>query len=195
MAKKYLTSEAIAQLGSKTDLKIAQELGVSRAFVRKEREKMGIEPHSRNANMVQFTPEMDALIGTDSDYSVAKLLKVSTKVVLRRRLELKKSSGYQTVWTQEMDALIATMADTDLAKQFKISYEKVVHRRRTLGIARFRKTKMLKSEARVLINASVSSVTAETLRNSKNTFEIPKGRLIDEAVALWISIRKKNATK
>lgn len=88
----------------------------------------------------QWTPEADALLGTESDMSVATRLGISHMAVLTRRNKLNISALNQKIvtakWTQAMDDEIGKGTDADVAKKLGLSEGQVMTRRRKLNIAR-----------------------------------------------------------
>lgn len=78
------------------------------------------------------------MLGTMSDYKLAKLLGVSTYVVKSRRKRLGIGPYSPNVWTEENLALLGTMPDEDLAALIGIKAYLVQDKRRALKIKRYR---------------------------------------------------------
>lgn len=134
-----------ALLGTMLDQDLAEKLGCTAAAVRNRRRLLEI-PGCRNpisaANKVEWTPAMDALLGTITDTDLAKLMGCSKSSVLTRRRQLGIPSCYQShkplnkfVWTSEIDAQIGSMSDKQLAEKLGVTPTTVGKRRRLLGIA------------------------------------------------------------
>ena len=83
-----LTHEQTARLGKETDLVIADELGCSRNAVTYVRRKLGIPATYEFHGALQWTADMDKLVGLDFDYKIAARLHVSTDAVRKRRDQL-----------------------------------------------------------------------------------------------------------
>lgn len=95
-------------------------------------------PHPMTIN---WTPEMDAQLGTMPDAQAAEALGVSvTKINVRRRvLGIPSYAASHTTirWTPEMDARLGTAFDGDLAAEWGVSRPAVALRRHALGIPSF----------------------------------------------------------
>ncbi|MBL8856108.1 MAG: hypothetical protein JNK57_19240 [Planctomycetaceae bacterium] len=88
---------------------------------------------------VQWTAELDALIGTVPDRVVAERYGIAPRSVhqRRRKLQIKSKAVSRTAaprWTKKIDKLMGTMHDTDLAKQIGTTKYHVRSRREELGI-------------------------------------------------------------
>jgi hypothetical protein len=91
----------------------------------------------KNANY-QWSPEQDALLGTDSDTAIARRLGVPLGTVRYRRGKLRiPSTSVDRVydWTPEKDALLGTASDMDVAIKLGITQKQAEYRRRKLRIA------------------------------------------------------------
>jgi hypothetical protein len=88
---------------------------------------------------------MDALLGRDTDFQIAKKYNISTNTIRKRRKLLGIRSN-QLVWTANMDRQIGTMPDSILSIKLGLTYNQVNHRRKQLGKPTYR----LKKEQDIL---------------------------------------------
>lgn len=92
----------------------------------------------RPGGVVNWTPDMDALLGTMPDEAVAARLGISKLTVSQRRARLGvpsyRSRHRDISWTPEMDALLGTVPDRELAERWGLARATVTARRRRLGI-------------------------------------------------------------
>jgi len=130
----------------------ADALGISAVSVRRirrELEKMG------SGTQFVWTPEADALLGKESDLTVATNLGVSHMAVMMRRRQLgipaKNPRSPRVEWTQEMDALLGTDMDSVIAGKLGFSENQIMSRRRKLNIARKETPRPDKSGVKVFI--------------------------------------------
>jgi len=86
---------------------------------------------------IDWTPEMDALLGTKTDRKIAVDLGLPRRRVGQRRRELGILPIRYLKWTPEMDALLGTMVDQDVADELGIERSTAFYRREELGIASF----------------------------------------------------------
>jgi len=139
------TPASDALLGTMVDQDIAEKLGCTVAAIRNRRHLLEI-PRCRNtisaANKVEWTPALDALLGTIPDSDLAKMMGCSRASVYTRRRQLGIPRSIQSltpvnkfVWTSEIDAQIGTIADQQLAEKLGVTRNTVGKRRRLLGIA------------------------------------------------------------
>lgn len=116
------TPEIEAQLGTMGDRQLAEHLGVSRTHVTNRRKVLGIAPKDEavtSSLKFEWTPEMDALLGSTLDKVIAKQLGLSTTSVSKRRNILNIAPYvHPTRWSQDQDALLGTAPDTELAAQW-----------------------------------------------------------------------------
>lgn len=98
----------------------------------------GIMVYMAKGSSATWTPEADALIGTDADWAIAKILGVSTYTVFARRHKLGIPAfglNAKIHWTPEMDAcIVPTRSNKDIALQLGLYVRTVTKRRRALGI-------------------------------------------------------------
>lgn len=85
---------------------------------------------------IEWNQDALALLGTDSDMTIAIKLGVSHSTVMKKRKELGIPACHKaanTIWTPEMDSLVATGTDADVAQQLGLTEYQVMYRRRQLG--------------------------------------------------------------
>jgi hypothetical protein len=86
-----------------------------------------------------WTPAEDALLGTDTDATVARRIgRTPVAVMLRRRNRgipaAMAARGRRGVWTDEAVALLGRVPDCEIAALVGVTADAVAHRRRSLGI-------------------------------------------------------------
>lgn len=94
-----------------------------------------------------WTPELDALLGTDSDLAIARKTGISPQVVRYRRKKLRipsKPSRRFAMWTPELDALLGTDNDKAIADRLGLGVGQVRYRRLNLGIKPYVRHRRLK---------------------------------------------------
>lgn len=138
-SKTVWTEEMLADLGTMSDYKVGKKYGICPNTARDERLRRGIlcfKKTNRWNPTLQWTPELDALLGTMSDRDLSKRLGVSYHVVLDRRLKLGITcfTSQRVDWTEDKIALLGTMADSKVAELLGCSERTVSHKRRKLGI-------------------------------------------------------------
>jgi len=91
---------------------------------------------------LNWTPELDRLIGTSADRKLAEQLGVSVDTVKHRKYKLGIASyrykSPKIVFTSEMDALLGTAPDEAIAERLDISRFPVISRRKILDIPSYR---------------------------------------------------------
>jgi len=87
---------------------------------------------------INWTPEMDALLGTAYDWEVAAELGLSTSRVKRRRHKLDIPCFRFIRWTPKIDVLLGTMSDKKVATKLGLGTMTVWYRREELGIPSWR---------------------------------------------------------
>ncbi len=135
------TPEIEAQLGTMSDQRLAEKLGVSSALVHKRRKLLGIAAKG-NTVANDWTPAMDALLGTMSDRETAEMLGLSKAAIRIRRIGLgipikelpRPVPTNKFNWTPEIEAQLGTMSDWQLAEKLGVSRAHVANRRKLLGI-------------------------------------------------------------
>lgn len=83
---------------------------------------------------INWTPEMDALLGTAFDHELAERFNVSPIAVGRHRRELGISARRHADWSPEMELLIGTMPDSQLGEQLGVSADAVRYHKYKLGV-------------------------------------------------------------
>jgi hypothetical protein len=132
------------QLGIRSDTQLASDFPVSREWVGRRRQDRDIPPAPRTGRpQREWTPEEDALLGTDVDAKVASQIGVSVSTVFNRRTELNiepfgaQCPKLKIQWTPEMDQLLGTDIDKTIAEQLGVSAPSVWNRRTELKIEPF----------------------------------------------------------
>ncbi|HBH7899838.1 hypothetical protein [Vibrio parahaemolyticus] len=96
----------------------------------------------------EWTEEMDALLGTDTDANIAERLGISrndSNVVRLRRVSLGVEPFYQPCerpWTPEEESILGTMPLKDVSKRLDRSVWYINKRMKKLGIAPYKNEKM-----------------------------------------------------
>lgn len=113
--------------------------------VMKERRRRGIAPFQPTSEPVEWTEDMIALLGTETDADVAELLGIGeSSVRLKRRLLHIEAFGdtahgrAKVTWTQEHLDLLGRVPDAVLAARMGISGSTVWMKRHLAGIPPFR---------------------------------------------------------
>jgi hypothetical protein len=136
----------INRLGTESDSAIARRYGISNTSVAKKRSSLGIEAahpaqsRKRGANPF-WTPEFEALLGTESDQKIADHLGVPHGWVASRRraLEIPPANPRKYIDWRKIDPLLGTASDAALASRFGVDEDSVRRRRLNLKIPPFRK--------------------------------------------------------
>ncbi|MFN7892588.1 MAG: hypothetical protein ACK5OC_19985, partial [Pirellula sp.] len=100
---------------------------------------MSLRPYSE----VEWTKEIDSIIGTVPDRVIAERFGIAVRSVAVRRHNLGIASTHREIaeapkWSKSMDKQLGTMADTDLAKLLGIKRYFIRQRRAELGIPAFK---------------------------------------------------------
>jgi len=89
-----------------------------------------------------WTSEIDALLGTDTDIAVSELVDIPHASIIWRRRKLGIPSfgptGHPLEWSSEVDALLGESSDRRIAAILGISDQTVRNRRHELGISSYR---------------------------------------------------------
>lgn len=128
------------------DVKLAAKAGVAPSTVRAERERRRIPPFRLRRPRVEWSPEMVALLGTDSDRLVAEMLGLGPDSVARKRLVLQIPPHYPRpheryrshLWSRRELALLGKHPDKAIAARVGLSTTSVVRKRQLLGIPPYR---------------------------------------------------------
>jgi len=126
------TDEEIALLGTDTDPKIANIIGVQPHTVFEQRRRLGIPRIVR-----RWTEAECKLLGTDSDEDVARKLGRSECSVARRRVQLGIPIFRIVDWTDEERQLLGTESDMAIGRKLGRSDAAVQRKREQLGIPAF----------------------------------------------------------
>jgi hypothetical protein len=135
LPKTIWTEEMLADLGTMSDYKVADKYNLCQVVVFKERVRRGIEPFRKNSKwnpVIEWTPELEALLGTMSDGDLGIKLNVPIHVVRDRR-ETLGIRGWHT-WTKEEESLLGTMTDKEVADRVGCSVGAVRAKRKRLNI-------------------------------------------------------------
>ena len=132
------TPELIAKLGQDEDYRNARLLGVCINTVRSARRTLGIPGYRRVTKPVylkeDWTPEMIAKLGQDTDAGVARDLGVGWKAVFAARHVLGIPTGADSKWTVEALAMLGNRSDGCVAKELGVTRQAVHGKRTRLGI-------------------------------------------------------------
>lgn len=138
------TPAMVSLLGTMSDRALAEKIGCAVTTVRDRRHLAGIPDYRRRntfESRFEWTPTMDALLGTMSDTDLAAKLGCSVNAVNTRRYLLgvsgfrqTRTSSYMFAWTPENDALLGTMGDRQLSEKLGVPLITVGNRRKLLGI-------------------------------------------------------------
>jgi hypothetical protein len=102
--KVTLTKDQVALLGTMSDQQVADKLGLIKSMVTRRRRELGIPPFvkcTRWNPTLNWTPELDSLLGTMPDPQLAKQLNVRLHVVYKRRTKL-QIPGYKISYDPEL---------------------------------------------------------------------------------------------
>ena len=131
------TAEEDALLGTMSDAKVAEQVGVCSAAATQRRNKLGIPPFSHQGVEYRWHPEDEALLGEMTDKELAARLGIADSTVRKRRHELGIPHARKLVWTAHDEALLGTMTDKSVADQLGFAVATVKKRRHELGIKSF----------------------------------------------------------
>ena len=133
------------RLGKIPDRKLADLAGIHRRTVAAERKRRGIPPLHPRRPRVEWSRDMIALLGTETDREVAARLDLSVSSVVKMRLELgipaaqpqpnHRPPGHP--WKPEEIALLGRMTDAKAARRIGIHPQAARRTRRILGIPPF----------------------------------------------------------
>ena len=130
-------SPLLAETLSMATADAADALGISAGSVRRIRWEL---KNMGTGTAFVWTPELDSLLGKDSDITVANNIGISHATVSTRRRQLgipaKNPRRPRVDWTEDMDALLGTDMDHVVAEKLGLSENQVMTRRRQLNIAR-----------------------------------------------------------
>lgn len=100
-----------------------------------------MKPQKPYATLINWTPEMDALLGRMSDPQVADKLRLSKTPVRRRRvfLGIKPVKIAKATWTEANLARLGKEFDKDIAADMSVSPRVVGDMRSKLGIVTFKR--------------------------------------------------------
>lgn len=93
----------------------------------------------KGSRRINWTPEMDALLGTMTDNNLAEKIGCHNSTVWKRREQLAICAYGRINWTPEIDALLGTMPDGDLAERIGCSLTAVRKRRERLAIRAYKR--------------------------------------------------------
>ena len=137
------TERLVRLFGKMTDPVLARRAGLSLTTVAKERRRRGIEPFQPRRPTIQWTAEMIAVLGTDTDRNVGAMLRIPPWSVSLKRSALsippyvppppRTNPGH--LWTASEIELLGTMPDQKLADLLDIDPSTVMRKRHKLGIA------------------------------------------------------------
>jgi hypothetical protein len=99
-----LSKEDETLLGTMSDQQVANKLSITKGTVARRRRELGIPPFAKYTRWnptINWTPELDALLGTMPDRQLAKQLNVRLHVVFKRRTKL-QISGYKINYDPEL---------------------------------------------------------------------------------------------
>lgn len=134
------TDEMLSELGTMPDSKLAKKYRISKQSISNKRKELGIPSHRKVSNkwnpLINWTPELDALVGTMPDVKLAEQLGVSHHVVFMRRVNL--GIPKFSVWTDTAISLLGTMTDKDLAELLGVHETTVRCKRLQHGISSYR---------------------------------------------------------
>lgn len=141
--REWAPSAAIVErMGAVADEVLARECGVAPATIADRRRRLGIPAHEQDKAAVEWTAEMDAMIGTQPDGDLANIWGVSGEAVRRRRLKLGVPAGRAKVeWTEGRLRLLAGEADNAVAAEklaLTVAAVKTARSRYKQAIARLR---------------------------------------------------------
>lgn len=130
----------LSELGTAPDSKLAKKYRISKQSISNKRKEIDIPPHRSVANrwnpLINWTPELDALVGTMTDVKLAEQLGVGTHVVFMRRVNL--GIPPYSVWTDTALSMLGTMSDEELSRLLGVHKTTVRYKRLQLGIPSYR---------------------------------------------------------
>ncbi|WP_319760580.1 hypothetical protein [Maridesulfovibrio sp.] len=132
-------------LGREKDGVLAARIGCLEAAVQKRRKKLGIPAWIKTDEGIKLGgkprrinwSEWDHLLGSDTDFEVAKIIGCQAPTVAKRRSKLNVPPYYKKhkrIEWDKYDYLLGVETDTDLAKRIGCSSSAVSNRRKKLGI-------------------------------------------------------------
>lgn len=119
-------------MGKLPDEEVADRTGHSTCSIQTKRCKLGI--YVEEPKFKYWTPEEDALLGTDSDKAMAAKIGRTIDAVYARRLKLGIPGGDSRKWKPEDDRCLGTASDREIAKRLNRSEREVLQRRHHLRI-------------------------------------------------------------
>jgi hypothetical protein len=165
--------EHIAMLGTDTDKAVAAKLGISKSAVFRKRSELNIPGRAfayvgkaPRLPKVKWTPEKIALLGTDTDKAIAKVLGAETISVTLKRRALKIPSHSSVICPpaeipQHLVDQFNVMSDGEIAALTGYSQATVSKHRRNMGIATTYTQGTLPEEANALLGKSIDSEIAK----------------------------------
>lgn len=117
---------------------ITKATGIS--YERLGRIRILLDLGQTRSNARQWTKEEIALLGTDSDIEVGKMLGLPHYTVAKKRINLgiapggKKGRRSKSAWAQEAIELLGKIPDTQIARRFGYSLTKIRSKRSELSI-------------------------------------------------------------
>lgn len=130
------SNDKIAQLGKYGDKVLAQKFRCSPDVITRKRETLGIRAHHRSRTWLKS--EL-ALLGTDTDVKIAKIIGVSSRQITQKRLQ-HNISAFKPVsevrWKLEFLSLLGVINDRELAYKMKVNPATVTKKRNELNIER-----------------------------------------------------------
>ena len=135
--KAALSKQLIRKLGRQTDKSLAAEFGIPTVRIARERRQRQIPAFQ----LVDWTPEKIAVLGTMSESDAAGVIGVSRSAVFAKRVSLGippfMESPLETrfQWTAPQIRKLGKVSDSRLAKELGISASVVSSKRYSLGIS------------------------------------------------------------
>lgn len=180
------TPEMIARLGTDSDRAVAEALGISPAVVGKKRTELGIEPARRRTGRSRrapsfWTPEREALLGTDSDQNIADRLGIPQhRAAYRRRcLGIPAFRPRHRIDWKPIDPYLGKYPDQQIADRFGLFPPSVYRRRIKLGIPPHhpaRRTVVRDDRLRELVrkpNAEITEISKGTVAKARKELNVP----------------------
>ncbi len=121
-------------MGVLPDAELAERLGRSAGEVRKRRCSLGIPFPGAVFPLRYWTPDEEALLGTDTDAAVARKLKRGLRAIQHRRELLNVPAFGRHDWAEAEERLLGTDIDRVIAQKLGRTTVSVTHRRRQLGL-------------------------------------------------------------
>lgn len=187
-----LPEELLELLGKVSDQELAERFGLLKSTVEIARRRRGIAAVSGRRGFKRrqpkggWTAEQFALLGTDKDAVVARILGLPVEKVTAKRRSLRiLAYRLPRVCPAEWLSLLGRMSDQEITRAFGVPSYQVAKKRRELGIPRWQPLRFKPTESEAALIGRVPDValaeklniSRSTARNLRMELGLPRARL------------------